>query len=94
MTKTRRGFIPRCPAFGPAPSGENQQHCLAQRDGMRFRIVRYKNGRLTAWRVPDRGPIKGRELPNSTRTTRSLDQLLDDAVKFQKRVRYGMNGGS
>jgi hypothetical protein len=93
MAKARRGFIPKCPAFGPALD-ENQQHCLAQRDGMRFRVVRYKNGRLTAWRVPDRGPITGHELPNSTRMTRSLDQLLEDAVKFQKRVRYGVNGGS
>lgn len=87
MAKRSRGFIARCPNFQATTkwSDRGAQECLAERDGKRFLVVRYRNGNLVAWRVPSRGPITGRHFPISTPQTRSLDRLLDEAARTSRR---------
>ena len=97
MAKLSRGFIPKCPIFKPtaahttsgrADAGE----CLAERDGMRFLVVRYKNGNLVTWRVPNRGYSitkarrEGRMIPISTPSgIKSIKHLLDEATYYIRR---------
>lgn len=94
MARRSRGYLAKCPRFVTVPRTEGgQEDCVAERGGYRFRVVRYrKTGRLVAWTIAKgrqgRHPGGGRiELPVSARSTRSLDQLLDDAVRFVGRVR-------
>ncbi len=82
MAKSSRGLVPKCPLF--KPTREGQAECLAEKDKMRFLVTRYKNGNLSAWRVPNRGPIKGSRMPISTPTTRSLSHLLDEAARYMR----------
>lgn len=90
MARTSRGYIPKCPIFKPTADGQSE--CLAERDNNRFLITRYKNGRMAAWRAPNKGHSitkarrRGAMIPISTPMTRSLDQLLDEAVSYLRRV--------
>lgn len=90
MARLSRGFIPKCPIFKPTTRG--MEECLAERSNMRFIVTRYKNGRLNAVRVPNRGYSitkarqAGRLMPVATPPTFSLDHLLDEAVRFMRRV--------
>lgn len=93
MARRSRGYLAKCPTFLETPRTEGrQQQCYAEKGGYRFRIVRYKKtGRLVAWLIPPRSVrnkagYRGMELPVSTPQTRSLNQLLDAAVRFVKRV--------
>ncbi len=86
MAKPSRGFIPKCPLWKPV--GEGQSECLAERDNMRFVITRYKNGKLVAWRAPNKGHrgASRNRYPISTPPTRSLTQLLDEATRYIRRT--------
>jgi hypothetical protein len=89
MSKPSRGFIPKCPLFKPV--GEGQSECLAERDGRRFIVHRYKNGNLVAWGAPNRGHFitkarkAGAMIPISTSRTRSMKHLLDEAASYLRR---------
>lgn len=86
----RRGVIAKCPVFSAVSDG--RQACVARSGSRRFLVERYKNGRLTAWLIPSRGSIsKSMRLPTSTRPTRSLRELLEDANVFLDRVRHKYN---
>ena len=95
MAKLSRGFIPKCPLFrsttAHTTSGTSSE-CLAERDGMRFLVVRYRNGNLVSWRVPDRGHSitkarrEGRMIPISTPSgIKSIKHLLDEATYYIRR---------
>ena len=104
MAKLSRGFIPKCPIFKPTDawttSGKSGE-CLAERDGMRFLVVRYKNGNLVAWGVPNRGWAsrggsittarkQGRLIPISTPTgIKSINHLLTEAAMYRRRHTRG-----
>jgi len=89
MARPSRGLITKCPIF--KPTRDSQSECLAERDGHRFLITRYRNGNLVAWRVPNRGYSitkarrEGRMIPISTPTTKSLTHLLDEATRYIRR---------
>jgi len=88
MARPSRGLITKCPIF--TPGGVTQSECLAERDGHRFLVTRYRNGNLVAWKVPNRGSItkarrEGRMIPISTPTTKSLTHLLDEATRYIRR---------
>lgn len=94
MAKLSRGFIPKCPLFKPTErdSRPGTGECLAERDGMRFLVTRYKNGNLSVWRVPNRGHSiskarkEGRMIPISTPTgIKSINYLLDEAARYIRR---------
>jgi hypothetical protein len=88
MAKLSRGFIPKCPRFAPSRSdGDNAEHCIVKRDGKRLEIVRYRRtGKLVAWMLPSRGPIRGGRIPLHTPTTRSLDHVVTEALSWIRRV--------
>ncbi len=80
--------LKKCPHFQIIPGTEGrQEHCKISREGVTFRVIRYrKTGRLVAW-VQPRGkpPYKGFELPVSIPPTRSLDDLMYSATKFLRK---------
>lgn len=93
MAKLSRGFIPKCPLFKPVQHGSRgESECLAERDGMRFLVVRYRNGNLVSWRVPNRGYSitkarrEGRMIPISTPSgIKSIKHLLDESTYYIRR---------
>jgi hypothetical protein len=87
MARRSRGLRGKCPNFTSVQGGDGERRCIATYKGDRFEVIRYVNGKMVAWHVPSRGPIGGRRLPASTRSTRSLSQLLEDAHAFVSHVR-------
>lgn len=97
MPKLSRGFMPKCPIFKPVKYNPGESECLAERDGMRFLVTRYRNGNLVAWGVPQRGwASRGRSItaarkagaviPISTPAgIKSIDHLLTEAATYMRR---------
>jgi hypothetical protein len=86
------------PNFTPVPGRPGEEQLLVDHGDYIFRVVRYRRtGRLVAWWVGrNRGnghqaQIFPTELPVSTSSTRSLDQLIPDAARFVDSVRYKRN---
>lgn len=92
MPKLSRGFMPKCPIFKPVKYNPGESECLAERDGFRFVVTRYRNGNLVAWRVPNRGYSitkarrEGRMIPISTPSgIKSIKHLLDESTYYIRR---------